>query len=372
MGVAKEQQRRLENYKMLPDSCVTCGQKVPHEHKDGMLHKEQSNLNDTVKKAQHLREQEAQAQSSLNLAVEGANTAQQQWSKTQQQAYEQMKSFKDAQGKLTTAEWELKACQQTLAQAAAQYNAALHEQNPHAARAIEWATVLWPKADAAARQAALSAQILEKRVAVLTYWVTGLGTKGLKSYVLDGKVAEMTEEANRWVRFLTGGTIWVEFKTQREVGKGKTKKAVEDLSLYVHRAFPDGTVVRRNYRSWSGGEKSKVALGIDFGLARLVAKRASRAYDLLILDEVFQKDLDYSGKEAVAEMLVALSKEKSSIFVVDHDAGFQHLFSGRMVVRKHQRRSRVVEGIYYGVEPKGSQDSSKESDFLSTHTAFPG
>jgi len=185
---------------------------------------------------------------------------------------------------------------------------------------------------------------VEQHRAHLLFWKTGFGPRGLKSYILDARLDEMSTEANRWVQLLTGGTIWVRFETQKAVGKGKHAKLTEQFSVRVFRHNDDGTITERNFRSWSGGEKHRVSLGIDFGLARLVASRSQRSYDLLILDEIFQKSLDTSGKEAVAEMLQHLAREKSSILVVDHDVVFQGLFEEVIVVEKHHGRSRIVPG----------------------------
>lgn len=185
---------------------------------------------------------------------------------------------------------------------------------------------------------------LEEELRYWQFWKTGFGPKGLKSYVLDARLDEMSTEANRWVQLLTGGTIWVRFETQKAVGKGKGAKLTEQFSVRVFRHNPDGTITERSFRSWSGGEKHRIALGIDFGLARLIASRAKRSYDLLILDEVFQKSLDGAGKEAVAEMLQHLAHEKSSILVVDHDVIFQGLFEDTIIVEKKNGRSRLVQG----------------------------
>ena len=187
------------------------------------------------------------------------------------------------------------------------------------------------------------AQLLDS-VTHLRFWKTGFGAKGLKSYVLDSRLEEMTIEANRWVQLLTGGAVWVRFETQKQVGVGKKAKLVNEFNVRVFRHNPDGTTTERNFKSWSGGEKHRIALGIDFALARLIANRAKRRYNMLILDEVFQKSLDSSGKEAVAEMLQHLAQEKSSIFVIDHDVIFQGLFETTVVVEKKLGCSRIVEG----------------------------
>ena len=172
------------------------------------------------------------------------------------------------------------------------------------------------------------------------FWVEGFGLKGLKSYILDTKLGELTDAANQWVHLLTGGTIWVRFETQT-MGRS-TKKLSNKVNIRVFRYNPDGSISGRNYKSWSGGEKQRVSLGIDFGLSRLVARRARKSYDLLILDELF-KHLDQSGREAVVDMLQILRHEKGSVIVVDHDAEFSESFENRVTVRKCNGASTIDE-----------------------------
>jgi len=226
-----------------------------------------------------------------------------------------------------------------------QYAAVTAQQNPHLVHVDAWLAA-WANLEERRAAAGWSVTRAQERMALCAWWVTAFGPRGIKSHILDARLQEMTDEANRWVGLLTGGTIWVRFETQTKVGKGKTAKLVDKFSVRVFRHNPDGTTTDRNYKSWCGGEKHRISTGIDFGIARLVAKRASCKYDVLFLDEIFGKHLDAEGKAAVAEMLTVLSKEKSSIFVVDHDPQFQGVFSEIVTVVKRGGSSSVQEGRY--------------------------
>jgi len=186
------------------------------------------------------------------------------------------------------------------------------------------------------------------------FWVDAFGLKGLKSYVLDARLQEMTDAANTWVKMLTGGTIWVRFETQK-MGRS-TKRLSNDINIRVFRYNPNGTTTERNYRSWSGGEKKRVSWAIDFGLSRLVAARATKRYDLLVLDEVF-KYVDAAGGEAVVEMLKHLKQERSSIFVIEHSEDFKNHFENKLVVRKQGGRSTILTEEIHAQE---AQQKAKE------------
>lgn len=174
----------------------------------------------------------------------------------------------------------------------------------------------------------------------LDFWVEALGRRGLRSYVLDRHLQELTDAANQWVQLLTGGVVWVKFESQKEL-RSKKGELVNAPDLLISRWNPDGTITTRNYKSWSGGEKQRISFAVDFGLSRLIARRARQTYDLLILDEAF-KHLDRSGKEATVEMLQQLAQEKSAVIVVEHDSDFQDAFDQRILIEKKGRRSRIV------------------------------
>lgn len=172
----------------------------------------------------------------------------------------------------------------------------------------------------------------------LDFWITGFGPKGLKSYILDSQLQMLSDAANQWVRLLTGGTIWVRFESQKKT----SKKLVNAPDIRVFRWNRNGTVTERSYKNWSGGEKQRISFAIDFGLSRLIANRASKRYELLVLDEVF-KHLDRSGREAVMDMLQELSQEKTSLFVIEHDAEFKGMFESIISVTRQNDCSTLKE-----------------------------
>jgi DNA repair exonuclease SbcCD ATPase subunit len=187
---------------------------------------------------------------------------------------------------------------------------------------------------------ALNGKALQQRY--VDFWVDAFANKGLKNYILDHRLGEMTDAANHWVKLLTGGTIWVRFETQK-MGRS-TKRLSNDINIRVFRYNTNGTITERNYKSWSGGEKRRVSWAIDFGLSRLVAARARKRWDALVLDEVF-KHVDAKGGEAVVEMLGYLKRERSSIFVVEHDSDFQAHFEQRVTIRKQNGRAAIMESV---------------------------
>lgn len=333
--------RQLTKYReaITKGVCAMCGQKIAGPHAAEEMEKLAAQREPLSKEAVDLMaEHDRRAKEVQTLRVqqkdlrEGAEQAYKAHVQKVSEARARLAPFEAARRALEAGERELEGMRFSYTQAA-------QATNPYGDQA---AALEGQRRDAQAKLATLVAE-LELKVQERRYvdfWVEAFGLKGLKSYVLDARLQEMTDAANTWVKMLTGGTIWVRFETQK-MGRS-TKRLSNDINCRVFRYNPNGTVTERNYRSWSGGEKKRVSWAIDFGLSRLVAARATKRYDLLVLDEVF-KHVDSAGGEAVVEMLRYLRQERSSIFVIEHDADFQSHFENKLLVRKQGGRSTITE-----------------------------
>jgi DNA repair exonuclease SbcCD ATPase subunit len=170
------------------------------------------------------------------------------------------------------------------------------------------------------------------------FWKQGLGNKGLKSYILDSKLAEMNAHVNEWLELLTGGDIWVQFLTQTIT---KANKVKNELTIRVYIRDASGLVIDQNFNSWSGGEKKRIGWAIDFGLSRMLAGRAQKVWKTLVLDEVF-KHVDERGGQAVMDMLRVLRVEKDYIAVIEHNPVFKDDFDHNLEVTKKQGKSTFI------------------------------
>ncbi len=223
-----------------------------------------------------------------------------------------------------------------------------HKAAAEAARAEVWSQAVALKDAEAATAAskkkladiATKQEALEAEARVSAFWVQGLGSKGLKSFVLDEKIQELTDRTNDWLKILTGGVYWVRFETQRATARGRL---TERFSLRVFRHLRAGGVAEREWDSWSGGQRGRIGLAVDWALADVVAARAKQSVDLLVLDEVF-KHLDSGGRDAVLEALKVLRRDRGSIAVVDHDPQFRAAFEHRWTAVLENGVSRLERG----------------------------
>lgn len=159
----------------------------------------------------------------------------------------------------------------------------------------------------------------------------------LKLWIFDSIVDTLAAEANRWLNIMTGGVIWVQITTEVK----KKKKTQDEIGVQIYRWNPDGTITTRPYRIWSGGEKRRVALAVDFGLSQLMAHRASKSYRFLSVDEI-DRHLDQKGREGLRAVLDEMRSEKETCLVITHDPEFQASFDREIKVRKKNSAS-VIE-----------------------------
>ena len=145
---------------------------------------------------------------------------------------------------------------------------------------------------------------LESKAKLLEFWVTGFGNKGLKSFLLERVLPQLTEYTQEFADALTGGTIKVQFSMVSHTGSEK----------FSVRAFNDeGSDV---YAGNSSGEKRRIDIAIMLGLFKLANSRVK--LNLLLMDEVFDT-LDSAGIDMVAGILNDMAQERDmTIFVTSH------------------------------------------------------
>lgn len=332
------EQRLMKMQTMQEGVCSECGQPVTAGHLGNEVRKLQAAMQAALDKASSVKMAQAQWQTHLaSLEAESAarNQAYQQLREKSIQEItvvdQQIRTLSGKQSTLGTLQYQIESLEKQIVNAQAAVNPYLEQQKEHQRN---WDMLHHRLADIEQAQ-----HYTAEEVDYLEFWVKALGPQGLKSYILDSQLQVLTDAANQWVRLLTGGTIWVRFESQKQTQK---KSLVNAPDIRIFRWNPDNTITERMYRNWSGGEKKRISFAVDFGLSRLIATRARKSYDILILDEVF-KHLDRAGREAIMEMLQILSREKSSVFVVEHDAEFQGMFENIVRTVKASRRSTIQE-----------------------------
>lgn len=151
------------------------------------------------------------------------------------------------------------------------------------------------------------------------------GSNGIKTLVIENVIASLEEKVNTYINSLNLGTT-VSLETQVQTKSGTTK---EKFSIFVH-----DTHGKREFRTYSGGERRGISVGIRFAFADLALERANSNLQFLLLDEVTDA-FDESRKETFYNLLTTLSQRYNQIFVISHDNAFKDLFTNVMTITKN-------------------------------------
>lgn len=178
-----------------------------------------------------------------------------------------------------------------------------------------------------------SKEILDNKKQMLEFWVEGFGNKGIKSFILETSFPYLTERANFYSSFLTGGSVVISISptaTAKTTGNTKEKIVISATNSY-------GSDV---YQGQSDGERRRIDLCILLALKDLIALRAKRSYSLMVLDEIGDS-LDASGIERMINVFREVSKDKT-IFVISHNDQLKNYFDQTVTIVKNKGVSSLV------------------------------
>lgn len=168
---------------------------------------------------------------------------------------------------------------------------------------------------------------------VLAVFDKAYGRDGLPARYLETVALPHIEAAASRLLARMGAGCRVRFNTVREKKTGGAKD-----ELYVEIVWDNGDV--QEYKHFSGGEKTRIALSISLALAEFLAGR-DRASDLLVVDE--PQYLDGAGMDALVEILHDLGERVPKVMLVAHDPRIAEAFDQTVRVVRERGRS-VVQG----------------------------
>jgi hypothetical protein len=144
----------------------------------------------------------------------------------------------------------------------------------------------------------------EHDIAEAEFWVEAFGNSGIRSYLLDQILPELTEYANEYSRKLMGGNIIIEFNTHSGT---RDKFQITAMNM-------DGSDL---YVGNSNGEKRRIDVCVMLALFRVALSRTH--INVLLLDEVLDSAIDRSGLESMVLLINTLARElKLTVFVTSH------------------------------------------------------
>jgi len=177
---------------------------------------------------------------------------------------------------------------------------------------------------------------LEREKTQLENVVKVYSNSGVKSHVLDLVTPYLNERANKYVSYLSGSDIEIEFSTQKQ-NKDGTLTDKFDVQVMNNTGGS-------SYKANSEGEKKRIDLSISLAIQDLVLQKASLTTNFIVYDEVFDA-LDSVGAENVITLLRDRLESVGSIFTITHNDSLKDIFEQVITVTKGKDGvSRVTDG----------------------------
>lgn len=165
------------------------------------------------------------------------------------------------------------------------------------------------------------------------FWIEGFGPRGIKSFVFEAALPYLTARTNHYSSFLTGGTVTIDITPLSVVkSTGNVKEKMNVSAVNSHGA--------NVYNGNSDGERRRIDICVLLALQDLISTRASKTWNTLIFDEIFDA-LDKTGIEHVVDMFRTF-KDKS-IYIISHSEDIKKHFDTAIIVQKKDGISSIKE-----------------------------
>lgn len=165
-----------------------------------------------------------------------------------------------------------------------------------------------------------------------SFWVEAFGDSGIKSFVFDLICSTLTEQANKYLDILTNGTTTISFDTQQKLKSGETREKF-DCEIIT-----DGD--RCMYETYSGGEKTRIALAVDMALSQLMQEYYKTQFNFVVFDER-DEYLNNAGRRQYLSLLKEIAKNKTA-YVISHDDTLKGMFDTTITVKKIEGISKIL------------------------------
>lgn len=159
-----------------------------------------------------------------------------------------------------------------------------------------------------------------------------LGRSGIQAHLIEARVPETEADANDVLSRFTDGRLSVRLELQRVTKSAGIRETLE-IAVADDRS-------ERDLSTFSGGEADCVKIAFAMALGRLLARRAGRRPEALILDEPFTP-LDPEHRQRGVEILHGLMGEFPALYLVTQEEELASTFPARLVVAQEDGSSTV-------------------------------
>ncbi len=188
------------------------------------------------------------------------------------------------------------------------------------------------------RQAELNARRTELTTTIARYKILdrAFGKDGVQALLIEEALPEIETHANEILDRLSGGTMSVQFATQKDYKDKNREDKRETLDILIS----DGAGTRV-YELFSGGEAFRVNFAIRLALSRVLAHRAGARLQTLVIDEGFGSQ-DVDGRQRLIETINLVQPDFKKILVITHLEELKEAFPARIEVEKNSHGSKVT------------------------------
>ncbi len=161
------------------------------------------------------------------------------------------------------------------------------------------------------------------------FWIEGFGPRGIKSFIFEAALPYLTERANHYSSYITGGTVAIDISPTTMVkSKGKGHPVLSKEKLFVSAKNKHGSNL---YNGNSDGERRRIDICVILALRDLISTRASKKWSTLIFDEILDC-LDVTGIEHILDLFRTLPNQ--SIYIISHNSDLKKNFDTSITIVK--------------------------------------
>lgn len=171
-----------------------------------------------------------------------------------------------------------------------------------------------------------------KELEMLSFWVDAFSQKGIRSFIFETSLPELSARANYYSVALSGGSISINILPTTIIKS--TGNSKEKLNIIV-----TNKLGAMSYDGCSEGEKRRIDLCLLLSLQDLVSSRGTKRWDTIFYDELLDT-LDNTGIDAVINLLKTEFPSKS-IYIISHNSDVKNFFDSAITVIKQNGVSTI-------------------------------
>lgn len=180
----------------------------------------------------------------------------------------------------------------------------------------------------------------QKRKELKTYEALAHAYDTVKTLITDNAIPKFQDAANNVLEYL-GINVRIEVNTIEE-RIDKTTKMLKTSKIFEILVI-DGEGDKRDYATWSGGEKHRINIALRQALSMTLLNRAGAKINLIVIDEGDSK-LDAPGKAALVQMIEAanigaIGGYPAKVLFITHSEDLKDCFERKIVVSQGKNGS---------------------------------